>query len=591
MVINGESLIQPTDFRISAPLSGFCYCTKTTRGALLNMRMTTHISPDKKTGIMAYRRRIPGDLVAILGTKPIFKSLGTRSYKEAVRLSVAADGIDTMTEKRIADARRQLGSRTDIVSEPAAYAALASWRVSEGARAGDCHFNGIRYPDSAHHAALLAPEPWNAVADYDQRIAEVLRQGDIMVAPDHPCIGKLREPFRQEWLTIIRRAEGISNWLTPLTMIPATGQAVPVNTLSTSQAPGSTPSDRDTPSKVVELYIVTKPYIRAKAVLRAYARHLGDVMGEYRGAPTETHVVTMRDLLKTIAAIPTKEQRAMSLQERATATTPKQKLVGSSTINSGLEGLARVYKFAKVPFPGDCKIVAPKGTPKSKPRESFLPAHLPIIFNSPIFTENWRTQGGRGEAAKWMPLLAAFTGARRNELGQLLLTDVKEKDGIWYLSITTLDDDGNVVKTVKTDNSVRDVPIAQLLIDLGFLDYWRAERKAGGEKLFPLLDHRKMHPQLVSANWGDWFNTHLWKHLGLPRGYTFHCFRHSFIDQARPVMGDVMIALLTGHISQSVKGTGENRNYGGSLAALNEAIQKVNYGPELTALLMQMPRA
>ncbi|MGA7326889.1 MAG: hypothetical protein WBX25_20965 [Rhodomicrobium sp.] len=44
-----------------------------------------------------------------------------------------------------------------------------------------------------------------------------------------------------------------------------------------------------------------------------------------------------------------------------------------------------------------------------------------LIFSFPIFTKGERPKGGGGEAAKWLPLLAAFTGARLEELGQALV--------------------------------------------------------------------------------------------------------------------------------------------------------------------------
>ena len=40
------------------------------------------------------------------------------------------------------------------------------------------------------------------------------------------------------------------------------------------------------------------------------------------------------------------------------------------------------------------------------------------------------------EAAYWLPLLALYTGARLEELGQLRKKDIKESNGIWYINIT-----------------------------------------------------------------------------------------------------------------------------------------------------------
>ena len=37
-----------------------------------------------------------------------------------------------------------------------------------------------------------------------------------------------------------------------------------------------------------------------------------------------------------------------------------------------------------------------------------------MIFNTPVFTKGERPEGGQGNAAFWLPLLALFTGARHH---------------------------------------------------------------------------------------------------------------------------------------------------------------------------------
>ena len=55
---------------------------------------------------------------------------------------------------------------------------------------------------------------------------------------------------------------------------------------------------------------------------------------------------------------------------------------------------------------------------------------LKAIFSSPIFRDGARPQGGAGEAAKWLPLIALFTDARLEEIGQALTNDMKHDDGM-----------------------------------------------------------------------------------------------------------------------------------------------------------------
>jgi integrase len=90
---------------------------------------------------------------------------------------------------------------------------------------------------------------------------------------------------------------------------------------------------------------------------------------------------------------------------------------------------------------------------------------LMLIFNSPVFRSGERPRAGGGEAARWLPLLALFCGARLEEIGQALVSDVKEQDGIAYLDINTLDRQAR--KRVKNKSSRRRLPLHPELLRCG----------------------------------------------------------------------------------------------------------------------------
>lgn len=46
-------------------------------------------------------------------------------------------------------------------------------------------------------------------------------------------------------------------------------------------------------------------------------------------------------------------------------------------------------------------------------------SELRTLFTSPVFVAGFRPDGGRGEAAYWLPLLGIYTGARLGELAPL----------------------------------------------------------------------------------------------------------------------------------------------------------------------------
>jgi integrase len=66
--------------------------------------------------------------------------------------------------------------------------------------------------------------------------------------------------------------------------------------------------------------------------------------------------------------------------------------------------------------------IAPSDT---EPYEPFSTEELRRLFESPVYAHNHRPQGGRGEAAFWFPLIALFSGARRTEIAQLRVDDVR----------------------------------------------------------------------------------------------------------------------------------------------------------------------
>jgi integrase len=204
---------------------------------------------------------------------------------------------------------------------------------------------------------------------------------------------------------------------------------------------------------------------------------------------------------------------------------------------------------------------------------------LRTIFGSVVFRDVDRPQGGAGEAAKWLPLIALFTGARLEEIGQALTSDVKREDGIAYLDINTLD--RRAGKRVKNRSSRRKLPLHPELIRCGLLAYVEERRGAGGERLFPAL--RPSVSGQVTGNWSKWWSRYT-DDLGItdPRK-VFHSFRHTFKRACRAArIEEELHDALTGHTSASV-----GRRYGDGvpLEVLAEAVAKVSYkGLDLSPL-------
>lgn len=126
-------------------------------------------------------------------------------------------------------------------------------------------------------------------------------------------------------------------------------------------------------------------------------------------------------------------------------------------------------------------------------------------------------------SAYWLPILLVFTGCRREEIAKLALLDVETIDGISVLRIRVTE-----AGRLKNESSVRDIPVADELKRLGFLDFVEVLRSRGETLLFPDLAGGK-------GVMGDAFYKKWWRafeRAGLiPAGRDMHAIRH-FVSTA-----------------------------------------------------------
>ncbi len=217
---------------------------------------------------------------------------------------------------------------------------------------------------------------------------------------------------------------------------------------------------------------------------------------------------------------------------------------------------------------------------KSKARDERLPfssKQLQMIFNAPLFTgckspTSWLVAGKHipfDQGIYWVPLIGLFTGARAGEIIQLLVDDVKEEGGILYLNVT---DDGED-QSVKTDTSIRTIPVHPMLKKLGFEKFVATQRKKRG-RLFP--DFPKAADGYYSTAYSPRFNRFLKDIEVKTPKHTFHSFRHSFEDGCKNSRIPLeFINALQGHSDGGMAaryGTGIVR-----LRLLDEEMQKLHY--------------
>ncbi len=187
-------------------------------------------------------------------------------------------------------------------------------------------------------------------------------------------------------------------------------------------------------------------------------------------------------------------------------------------------------------------------------RYPFTVQDMQQIFATNVFRGGATIDGCGAYGSFWLPLLALYSGARLEEMAQLLVSDVREDPSHgWYFSV-----DPQEGKTVKTQSSIRDVPIHPALIKWGFIRFVEDIRKKGERQLFPDLatDKYDRHGSAFSKKW----NRHLRKVAKVEhRKKSFHSFRHSFKQHCRACdIPEEIADALTGHRSASTEG----RKYG-----------------------------
>ena len=123
----------------------------------------------------------------------------------------------------------------------------------------------------------------------------------------------------------------------------------------------------------------------------------------------------------------------------------------------------------------------------------------------------------------WVTMLAAYSGARLNEVCQLNVSDIQKIDGIWAINLNADSED----KSIKTEAGNRIIPLHPELIDLGLLDYVKQIQNQNQEKLFPNL--KKMRSTGYGTMISRWFRKYLIR-LGIKKkGKNFHSFRHTVV--------------------------------------------------------------
>jgi len=289
-------------------------------------------------------------------------------------------------------------------------------------------------------------------------------------------------------------------------------------------------------------------------------------------------------------------------EERPTGLPPADLGLAPPTINRHITALRVIHRWA-----GMAGVAAPEWTfarlhigvsKKKRARNQRPPTSredLEKLFALPIFTGCQPHRGGTGQAVLrarftpgativhdafyWVPLIAHYTGVRREENCKLRPADFRQLDGIHYIQIEETE-----TGRVKNEGSVRAVPLHRELIRLGLLEFVEACRKEGRDVLFP-----ELRPTNRTQRFGDVFYKRCWVNIrakgGLSSKADIHGARHRFSTALKDQRVESEFrADLMGHVGKTI--TEERYSEPAELRLLREMVDQL---PSMTDDLVKGP--
>lgn len=520
-----------------------------------------------KTGTLYYRKVIPKDLRSLVGRGSEWKvSLGTKSLAEARSLFAAES---ERCESSLALARSTLKGLSTLL--PSDAPKLADRWIAAELSAWE------RTPNRVHQ--FLAWSGDEAINPNDVIEDDTSLQGILADAMRHtlaaighptpplssPAYKAIYKEFFGAWRTLCETAlqRHSGDWRTTPTLSSAT---LPLSQEHHPRAPTGTGLRLSqvlahwTASKrqdSVGLGDMSKTIAEYEDCMLRLIHVVGDVpAAQVSKTAIHNFRVTLGQLPKGRWKPGMTVEALRSQVEQGSATT-----MSLSTIRKKLQALSTIFRFASdrlealdddpVSASGvlrDLRSAISKGTLHQEEQEKgYTRTELVTILSSPLFRGAWEPQrADYGRALHWLPLLMTYTGARREEVAQLLVSDLEqdEQSGVWCMAIRPGEG-----KSLKTASSRRRVPLHDDLIALGLLDYKNSLPATG--RLFPKL---KPHKDGLGHAIGKTWDKYLQDVVKLQTtAKPAHGFRHAFKTLCREVgIPKEVHDWLTGHAASNV---------------------------------------
>jgi integrase len=529
-------------------------------------QLLAHILKDKKTGRLSYRRAYPPELIPFLDI-PAGKTQAPTELKRSLQASsIAQSGAldiwreaNADWEANVAVARKRQTATYDALSPENIGRLMLTykheWIMSDiaalEARGDDFALPGLAFWEEKASDFYR----WHGESDTDAIMEWWPDRAERFLAEQRI----VRDPKDQAGFERLCRAmNGVALEYEPQARSLLGGTAVPPPPPPPDYSRwDKTSAEKDVSFQDMAEGILENPLRKIGAATKQANRTALRFFREHFGQPVPAKITkaAVSDWLKVLAQRPAKlpaHQRALPLSEIVELYSGVEGVprMSTKTIMTHLGGLAALWAKAQEedgmipedlpnPFKSRKYLVADK--PEEAQQLSLDEMHA--IFSLRIFTAGERPPRGKGEAAYWLPLMLLWTGARPEELAQLMVQDIFQEsrdEGRWFIRIT---DEGDHpykgprrLKTSKgTKSGRREFPVPQALIDLNFIAYVLHVKASGETALFPLL-RTKGDRKLLFQGFSEWWNGLLQQRGILPAGKGRRAsreFRHNWTTAAR----------------------------------------------------------
>jgi|TARA_B110000495_G_scaffold48827_1_gene40802 integrase len=508
------------------------------------------MSTQKRGRVYYSRLRVPTNLISIIQKREIVKSLKTSSYSEAITRSCILEGLIvklfsaltlkwvTMTPKQINQLIQRYTQQT--IEEYEGHRLNSTLEVC-----GDQleAISGVIVDKLEENCFQLLNNDFSKVSDKaDSLLSEKNIQLDKKSNEYRKLCRELLIADQHIWKTELKRMDG--DYSDRFSWVEASSE----------------PEESSTEllSKIIQVYLdehkgiwKTRSFSQSQGSLKNFLESVSD---KPIGNIEKEH---LRDYKKWLSKHSNGRGEKLS----------------PSSINTHLAYVIALFNWAK--NQGYCKGDNPasglkvrKSRSADEERSAFTGEDLKVIFS-----DDYISIKKKRPDRFFIPLILLYTGARVGEIAQLGIDDIKEESGICCFDIHPTEN-----TSVKTESSIRLVPVHSYLISIGFLEYYEEIKKGGHERLFPLLrDSVNGYGSAISS----WFNKRLRKKGIDDKKKVLHSLRHTFITRLKSLDAQShTISELVGHMVDSMT----VGRYGKKLDVVNlkKAVEKLNFDLNLS---------